>query len=303
MGLLDKVKNFFYDDEEIEEEEEEIEVPVRVRHKEKKAKQIEVKEEVSERELFRAERTFNFPMDVDDDTIIAEPKPIIKEEVKEEVTKNIDIPSYREVKPRESIYTGLRAYSKMERNIEPEVKKEEPKKFRPTPVISPIFGVLDKNYKKEDIVVNSDEYENVPKKVDYDSVRKRAYGNIYKTEEVESESEPEEETKGIFYNLDEEVEENEEITVNNIDDEFDDNEEVKIIYNDVTFDEEETNEISEEESYEEENEDVTDEEIDEDEIDNVQDDENILSETKEQDLFNLIDNMYNSDDEEEEEEE
>lgn len=299
MGLLDKVKNFFYDDEEIEEEEEEIEVPVRVRHKEKKERP---NEELSERELFRAERTFNFPMDVDDDTIIAEPKPIIKEEAKEEVTKNIDIPSYREVKPRESIYTGLRAYSKMERNIEPEVKKEEPKKFRPTPVISPIFGVLDKNYKKEDIVVNSDEYENVPKKVDYDSVRKRAYGNIYKTEEVAIETELEEETKGIFYNLDEDVEEKEEITIDK-DDEFDNNEEVKIIYNDVTFDEEETNEIPEEESYEEDKEDVTDEEIDEYEIDNVQDDENILSETKEQDLFNLIDNMYNSDDEEEEEEE
>lgn len=297
MGLLDKVKNFFYDDEYIEEEEEEIEVPVRVHHKEKKVKQVEEKEEVSERELFRAERTFNFPMNVDDDTIIAEPKPIIKEEVKEEVTRNVDVTPYRETKPRESIYTGLRAYSKMERSIEPEIKKEESKKFRPTPVISPIFGVLDKNYKKEDIVVNSDEYENIPKKLDYDSVRKRAYGNIYKTEEVE-ETSSEEETKGIFYNLDEEVEEKKEITIDNNEDEFDDNEEVKIIYNDVTFDEvEESNEISEED------EEIPTENVINEEIDEVQDDENILSETKEQDLFNLIDNMYNSDDEEEEEEE
>ena len=30
--------------------------------------------------------------------------------------------------------------------------KSEEKKFKPTPIISPVYGILDKNYHKEDIV-------------------------------------------------------------------------------------------------------------------------------------------------------
>ena len=66
-----------------------------------------------------------------------------------------------------------------------------------------------------------------------------------------------------------------------------DDNEVKIIYNDVSFDE---------------NMDNTNKES----IDNKEtsiDEDNILSETKEQDLFNLIDDMYSSDDEDEEDDE
>lgn len=263
MGLLDKVKNFFYDDEEVEEEEE---VPVKVHKKERKES---LKEEVSERELFRAERTFNFPMDVDDETMFETPKKSIKEE-KIEINNSVNINSYRTSKPKENAYAGIRSYSKTEQ------KKEEVKKFIPTPIISPIYGVLDKNYKKEDIIVDS-ALESSSKKLDYDTVRQRAYGNIYKTEPEEV-AEPEEETKGIFYNLDEEKEYT------------DNNDEVKIIYNDVTFDDELVNEEKSKEDESNYDEDISDE-------------ENILSETKEQDLFNLIDNMYNSDDEEEEEEE
>lgn len=277
MGLLDKVKNFFYDDEEVEEEEEEIEVPVRVHKKEKRESS---KEEVSERELFRAERTFNFPINVDDDENMFETqKNSIKEE-KVEINNSVNINSYRSSKPKDNAYAGLRAYSK----VEP--KKEEIKRFRPTPVISPIYGVLDKNYKKEDIMVDS-ALESNSKKIDYDTVRKRAYGNIYKTEPEEID-EPEEDTKGIFYNLDEE--EKNDIVDNN-------DEEVKIIYNDVTFEDENLDD----------NKNLDEEEGTEDSVlinqEESYDEDNILSETKEQDLFNLIDNMYNSDDEEEEEEE
>lgn len=276
MGLLDKVKNFFYDEEEIEEVEEEIEVPIRSHQKEKIERQ---KEEVSERELFRAERTFNFPIDVDEDIIFDTPKESIKEE-KVEINNNVSTNFYRQPKTKDNAYAGIRAYSKTE------VKKEEVKKFRPTPVISPIYGVLDKNYKKEDIMVDS-VLESNSKKIDYDTVRKRAYGNIYKSEPEEID-EPEEETKGIFYNLDEE--EKNDIVDNNDD-------EVKIIYNDVTFEDENLDD----------NKNLDEEEETEDSVlineEESYDEDNILSETKEQDLFNLIDNMYNSDDEEEEDEE
>lgn len=272
MGLLDKVKNFFYDDEEVEEDEEEIEVSVR-NHKKEKPKQ-----EVSERDLFKAERTFNFPMEIDDETIIETAEKSIKKE-KIDINNNVNIDSYRTSKQRDNAYAGLRAYSKNEQ------KKEEIKKFRPTPIISPIYGVLDKNYKKEDIMVDS-ALEFTSKKLDYDTVRQRAYGNIYKTEPGEI-NEHEEGAKGIFYNLDEE--EKKDIVDDN-------NDEVKIIYNDVTF-EDESLDDNRNFSNEESKDTVT---INEKEN---YDEDNILSETKEQDLFNLIDNMYNSDDEEEEEEE
>lgn len=272
MGLLDKVKNFFYDDEEVEEDEEEFEVSVRTHKKEKP------KEEVSERDLFKAERTFNFPMDIDDETMIVTPEKSIKKE-KIDINNNVNIDSYRTSTKRDNAYAGLREYSKTEQ------KREEIKKFRPTPIISPIYGVLDKNYKKEDVMVDS-VLEPNSKKIDYDTVRQRAYGNIYKTEPEEID-EPEEETKGIFYNLDEEEK-------NDIVD--DNNDEVKIIYNDVTFEDENLND-NRNFSVEETKDTVT---INQEEN---YDEDNILSETKEQDLFNLIDNMYNSDDEEEEEEE
>ena len=88
----------------------------------------------------------------------------------------------------------------------------------------------------------------------------------------------EEDIKGIFFNLNEEK--TDEINK-------DDDDEVKIIYNDVSFDE---------------NEDNTNKESIENKEPSI-DEDNILSETKEQDLFNLIDDMYSSDDEDEEDDE
>ena len=109
------------------------------------------------------------------------------------------------------------------------------------------------------------------KKLDYDTVMRKAYAQ---TEGINKE----EDNKGIFFNLNEEKTDE----INNEDDN-----EVKIIYNDVSFDE---------------NMDNTNKES----IDNKEtsiDEDNILSETKEQDLFNLIDDMYSSDDEDEEDDE
>lgn len=272
MNLLEKVRNFFYDDEYEEEDEKEIlKIKPKEKIKIKKEKHIfdqDIKEEqkISERELFKAERTFNFPMDVEDDNdfIVEEkPKVITKEEV-----KPIE-------KPKVTSYDNIRTYAKYEEKRE---EKSEPKKFKPTPVISPIYGIMDKNYTKEDLAIdNSTKKENV-KKVDYDTVRRRAYSNVYNDEEDE---------KSIFFNLDEQTKKEEK---------KEDEGEVKIIYNDVTLDDEKDDEnvtIGQRiEAYEKSLSD--DEDFEEDE------DTTILSETKEQDLFNLIDNMYNSEDEEEE---
>lgn len=270
MGILDKVRDFFYDDEE---EFEEIKKKPSKHQKEKKEKikiiekeeeQFE-KQDISERELFKAERTFNFPFDVDEEDTKPEVNEPKLEEKKEEVK-----PVYKETKP-----LSIRNYTKYEK----EEKKEEPeKKFKPTPVISPIYGILDKNYKKEDLLISDNDSINEEKKLDYETVRRRAYSDIYEKEE-------EGDSKGIFFNLDDDTKKEED-------------EEVKIIYNDVepeekTFEDDKNKTIGEkieeyERSLEEEKE--------------TDDDNDILSETKEQDLFNLIDNMYNSDEDDDEEE-
>lgn len=294
MGLLDKVKNFFYEEDDGEEYEETM--PIKIHHKEKKEKEKKekrirvvedvqeedlptAKQEISERELFKAERTFNFPMDIyDDDNVVNEE--VENTIVVEEKVSKPAYSSYTSAPKQESPYSNLRSYAKTEEKKE----EKEVKKFRPTPVISPIYGILDKNYKKEDVIIDSASDFTEVKKVDYDTVRKKAYKDVYKNDE--------EEEKGIFFNLDEEKKE-------------DTTDEVKIVYNDVTLDEDEDDSnvtIGQKiEEYQKELE--KDIDVDDYDEEDINEDKEILSETKEQDLFNLIDNMYNSDDDEDEEDE
>lgn len=60
--------------------------------------------------------------------------------------------------------------------------KEKPT-FKPTPIISPIYGILDKNYTKEDIVERKDKRIDKPEEIiarndKFDEVRKKAYGRV-----------------------------------------------------------------------------------------------------------------------------
>ena len=60
-------------------------------------------------------------------------------------------------------------------------KKEEKKAFVPSPIISPVYGVLDKNYHKEDITSRNDrdnEYTLSSKDMTIDDVRRKAYGTL-----------------------------------------------------------------------------------------------------------------------------
>ncbi len=284
MGFMDKLKGFFYDEEEIEE----VETPKKVKQPEKKVHRSIMKEEqeIPERELFKAERTFNFPMDMDDEPDFVPVKPSIKQ-VKAE-NNNIETPKInREIK-RETNSTQVR------RPYSTNVEKKEEKKFKPTPIISPIYGIVDGSVltKNESSSLNETREFSITKKIDFDTVRKKAYGDIHADDE-------ENENKGLFFNLaDDEREEankkidNEKEESSNINEEDD----IKITYNDIDYDSEE-----EKEEYEIEVPKITrlrknkKQEVDESEEDAI------LSETKEQDLFNLIDNMYNSEEDDEEE--
>ena len=61
-----------------------------------------------------------------------------------------------------------------------EVVVEKPK-FKPTPVISPVYGILDKNYRKDEVIEKTEENSTMKrpsKKVDFETVRKKAFGNL-----------------------------------------------------------------------------------------------------------------------------
>lgn len=67
-----------------------------------------------------------------------------------------------------------------EYGIRTDYKKEEEKKvFKPTPIISPVYGILDKNYHKEDIVSKNDVIRPKEEKLSkIDTIRNKAYGTL-----------------------------------------------------------------------------------------------------------------------------
>ena len=85
-------------------------------------------------------------------------------------------------------------------------RKEEKTGFKPSPIISPIYGILDKNYKKEDVVQKkevrlSGGYSRGSLNVD--AVRNKAYGEMDKKEEI-----PVKEVPVTTFEVEEEEEEN-----------------------------------------------------------------------------------------------
>lgn len=87
-------------------------------------------------------------------------------------------------------------------------KKEEKQYFKPSPIISPIYGILDKNYKKEDVVSKKEiritsNYSRT--NVDVDDIRNKAFGRRRdKREKIESDDgsfEIEEEDNNLLVDL------------------------------------------------------------------------------------------------------
>lgn len=178
MGLFDKLKNVF-----IEEDEEEV-IPV-VKKEEKKVERVEpevevkVKETVpvsdntfSDRELLDTNERFKFPIIFEEDDF--------KEERKK--TKSINVLE--------------REHTKYEPEIRKEIKSTK-KTFKPSPVISPVYGVLDKNYSKDDITTKDGLINDYDTKVDIDYVINKAYGEV-KTREEKNKHEFSEEPIDLF---------------------------------------------------------------------------------------------------------
>ena len=101
-------------------------------------------------------------------------------------------------------------------------KKEEKQYFKPSPIISPIYGVLDKNYKKEDVVSKKEiritsNYSRT--NVNVDDIRNKAFGrrgtrkNVVEPEKNTFEVEEEEENLLVDLTDDKDKPEVKEVTV------------------------------------------------------------------------------------------
>lgn len=183
MGLLDKLKNLFTDEEEIieeeeidvedaeEEEVEENKLPTFMREKiEREEKQINILEEkareeekeLSDRNLASNNNSFKFPIAFED--------------------KDFEIGSYSDqnvIKKEKTIEvkkTVSELYTKKSDN-----KKDKKPAFKATPIISPVYGILDKNYKKEEVKAKKEsdyEIKRPSKKIDFETVRMKAFGTL-----------------------------------------------------------------------------------------------------------------------------
>ena len=178
MGLFDKVKGILFDEEEVEIPEIKKESKKNIEHikEENPIKEIKIpKDDFSDKE-YKSESTFTFPIDFDDEEPIN-----IREEIKpvNEIKENNIIDRVEEEK------TASRDYKDFLNS------KSEKKRFTPTPIISPVYGVLDQNYKKEDVIVKNEVLRNNGEPT-LEMVRKKAFGsleddleqNLTKTKEI-----------------------------------------------------------------------------------------------------------------------
>ena len=184
MGLLDKVKNMFIeevdDDEEIKKEVIQVKIPTPSGNEEEvehdyepnpkydldyekpTLEEIQKEEEKKEeRKEERRETKQSLPKFFDDDDFVQEPN----------------------IKPAKVFEDEVKSYRPNTYGI----KKETKKVFKPTPIISPVYGVLDKNYKKEEISSRKKTPSTIYSqfdKIDVDDIRRKAYGTL--EEELES---------------------------------------------------------------------------------------------------------------------
>lgn len=192
MKLIDKLKNVFF--EEVDEDDDEEELPQTF------AKKIEVPKKKPE--VFRVEKQ---PVVEEDKKLEEEDIVVPKEEKKEEPTfpmmfddddfllddktgelQPINSNLYKRENEREEkeLYHGKKEVSYVESVRKPTYsytksyyEEKETKGFKPSPIISPIYGILDKNYRKEEVVTKKETHITSKTNFDLDSVRNKAFGN------------------------------------------------------------------------------------------------------------------------------
>jgi len=203
MKLMDKIKNLFLDEEEYEVDDEEEfpqhevkdkkelkkplrdELPKVMRDNIKKEEKVELKIKPedfvkNEEKTVENNKKFNFPIDLNDDFPSRSNKIILDEvsnkEKENHVSHGNNVNVLKIDKQVTQKVTDLYSH-RDEEKVKP--------KFKASPVISPVYGVLDKNYTKEEVKEKSEEMVEMKrpsKKVDFETVRKKAFGNL--TDEI-----------------------------------------------------------------------------------------------------------------------
>ena len=167
MGLFDKVKGILFDEEEIEipeikkEHKKNIE---KIKVEENPIKELKIPKDDFKDSEYKSDSTFTFPIDFEDE-----------DSIKFEKTEKNDEYIKEPIEPK-------RKNTYKEKYVERDFtdflnKKEEYKKFTPTPIISPVYGILDQNYKKEDVIVKNEVLRD-PKGPTLETVRKKAFGSL-----------------------------------------------------------------------------------------------------------------------------
>ena len=209
MGVFDKLKNALFEEEYVEVEEKPKAKPKPKRERKRKEKKEKLhddgpiakkvvlpeKEEAEEIDpvvekpldedfdveplTHKEDQNYDFPI-IDDSEFVGE------EDSKEETTDEPEI--IRVVDPVEEEHDYERTNERHLYGIDEANQvnvmhygsyETEKKMFRPSPIISPIYGVLDKNYKKEEIVNRTEvrlTSSYAKENLSVDEVRNKAYG-------------------------------------------------------------------------------------------------------------------------------
>lgn len=194
MKLFDKIKDLFLedveDDEDIELEEENKELYEEPKNVLPKVMREDIKlEETNDLKSFSKEpikeniiedtkkveentKKFSFPINFDEEVPSRNNRN----------TGNVNVLNLEKTKEKHDEAGKVKETIRKVSELYPEktVVKEKPK-FKASPVISPVYGVLDKNYTKEEVKEKSEdlaEMKRPSKKVDFEAVRKKAFGNL-----------------------------------------------------------------------------------------------------------------------------
>lgn len=291
MGLLNKIKGILF--EEVEEDEvvstpkseekkpiaekiepqRKVEEPVEKSVPKVTAPVKETKtENLNERDLFKSDNISPF-FDFDEEEFsnmsrVQKPKTtnVMEYERKKRVEKRYDMGNFSKIERTEVV---------------------EKKKFKPSPIISPVYGILNEDYKPEDIKSKTDNVVNTG--LDFNSVRKKAFGEetlgepeatYYEESVTVKVKENEEEKQQKVKTIDELLEDTSDVTIdvdekNSVEDK-----------NDIKA----TDEVANYERIDKDLEEVTAKcDVNKTEMRKVEDDD-----TLENDLFDLIDSMYDN---------
>lgn len=291
MGLLNKIKGILF--EEVEEDEvvstpkseekkpiaekiepqRKVEEPVEKSVPKVTAPVKETKtENLNERDLFKSDNISPF-FDFDEEEFsnmsrVQKPKTtnVMEYERKKRVEKRYDMGNFSKIERTEVV---------------------EKKKFKPSPIISPVYGILNEDYKPEDIKSKTDNVVNTG--LDFNSVRKKAFGEetlgepeatYYEESVTVKVKENEEEKQQKVKTIDELLEDTSDVTIdvdekNSVEDK-----------NDIKA----TDEVADYERIDKDLEEVTAKcDVNKTKMRKVEDDD-----TLENDLFDLIDSMYDN---------